>query len=94
MIKSLTGVTPCLRSGAEARRTPCPSGSSQEELPHVQGQGQQPRMPGCDGTGKAQRSYSMCKVRKGGGEEIPLVQGKEQQLRFARAAVKKYPHPR
>ena len=31
------------------------------------------------------------KVRKGGGEEIPLVQGKEQQLRFAGAAMKRYP---
>ena len=32
------------------------------------------------------------KIRKGGGEEIPLIQGKEQQLRFAGAAVKKrYP---
>ena len=26
-----------------------------------------------------------------GGEEIPLVQGKEQWLRFAGAAVKRYP---
>ena len=33
----------------------------------------------------------MLKVRKGGGEEIPLVQGKEQRLRFAGAAVKRYP---
>ena len=31
------------------------------------------------------------KVRKGGGEEIPFVQGKEQQLHFAEAAVKRYP---
>ena len=31
------------------------------------------------------------KVRKGGGEEIPLVQGKEQRLHFAGAAVKRYP---
>ena len=31
------------------------------------------------------------KVRKGGGKEIPLVQGKEQQLCFAGAAVKRYP---
>ena len=31
------------------------------------------------------------KVRRGSGEEIPLVQGKEQWLRFAGAAVKKYP---
>ena len=33
-------------------------------------------------------------VRKGGGEEIPLIQGKEQQLRFAGAAVKRYPMPK
>ena len=33
----------------------------------------------------------MFKVRRGGGEEIPLVQGKEQRLHFAGAAVKKYP---
>ena len=31
------------------------------------------------------------KVMKGGGEEIPLVQGKEQWLYFAEAAVKRYP---
>ena len=41
--------------------------------------------------GKAERSYSTFKVRRGGGEEIPLVQGKEQQLHFAGAAVKRYP---
>ena len=34
----------------------------------------------------------MFKVRRGGGEEIPLVQDKEQWLRFAGAAVKRYPH--
>ena len=30
------------------------------------------------------------KVRNSGGKEIPLVQSKEQQLRFAGAAVKRY----
>ena len=35
--------------------------------------------------------HSMFKVRRGGDEEIPLVQGKEQQLHFAGAAVKRYP---
>ena len=30
------------------------------------------------------------KFRKGGGKEIPLVQGKEQGLRFAGAAMKRY----
>ena len=34
------------------------------------------------------------KVRKGSGEEIPLVQGKVQRLSFAGAAVKKYPTPK
>ena len=33
------------------------------------------------------------KVRKGGGEEIPLIQGKEQRLHFAGADVKRYPTP-
>ena len=39
----------------------------------------------------AERSYSTFKVRRGSCEEIPLVQGKDQQLHFAEAAVKKYP---
>ena len=34
------------------------------------------------------------KVGRGGGGEIPLVQGKEQQLHFAGAAVKRYPKPK
>ena len=36
-------------------------------------------------------NQSWFKVRRGGHEEIPLVQGKEQQPRFAGAAVKRYP---
>ena len=35
---------------------------------------------------------SHAEVRKGGSEEIPFIQGKEQQLRFAGAALKRYPH--
>ena len=31
------------------------------------------------------------KVREGVSEEIAFIQGKEQQLRFAGAAVKRYP---
>ena len=41
--------------------------------------------------GEGQRSYSTFKVRRGGCVEIPLVQGKEQRLHFAEAAVKRYP---
>ena len=39
---------------------------------------------------RAERSYSTFKVRRGGGEKIPLVHGKEQQ-HFAGATVKRYP---
>ena len=84
----------------------CNGTLGREELPHVQGQGQKPGVPGCDGAGtargatpcprpgaapgksnstskerwlpqhrRAKRSYPTLKVRKGGGEEIPLVQG-------------------
>ena len=43
------------------------------------------------GLRRAEMSYSTFKVRRGGHEEIPLVQGMEQWLRFAGAAVKRYP---
>ena len=36
----------------------------------------------------------MLKVRKGGCEEIHLVQGKEQWLHFAGGAMKRYPTPK
>ena len=36
----------------------------------------------------------MLKVRKGGSEEITLVQGKEQRLYFAGAAMKRYSMPK
>ena len=76
---------------------PKAKGSSEEELPHARGQGQQPRRAtshprsgGCP-CRSAERSYSTFKVRRGSREEIPLVQGKEQWLHFAGAAVKRYP---
>ena len=40
---------------------------------------------------KGERSYSTFKVRRGGSEEIPLVQGNEEQLRYVGAALKRYP---
>ena len=43
------------------------------------------------GRRRAERSYSTFKVRRGCSEEIPLVQGKKQRLRFAGAAMKRYP---
>ena len=43
------------------------------------------------GRRRVERSYPMFKVRRGVHEEITLVQGKEQWLCFAGAAVKRYP---
>ena len=46
------------------------------------------------GCRKAERGYSTFKVRRGGSKEIPLVQGKEQQLCFAGEAMRGTPRPR
>ena len=43
------------------------------------------------GLRRTKRSHSMFKVRRGGHEEIPLVQGKEQQLHSAGVVVKRHP---
>ena len=50
-------------------------GGGREELPHVQGQGQQPRVPGCDGAGMAEKSYPASEARGGGREEQPHARG-------------------
>ena len=53
-----------------------------EEQPHLQG-------AAAAGRRRAERSYSTFKVRRGGCEKILLVQGKDQLLHFAGAAVKR-----
>ena len=70
-------------------------GSSREELPSDRGQGWRPggAIPLC-GRRRAERSYSTFKIRRGGSEEILLVQGKKQRLFFAGAAMKRYPTPK
>ena len=65
------GTTPRPRSGAETRRTPFPRRGGQEELPHVRGQRQWPRVPGCDGAGMAERSYPTSEVGAGAGRSYP-----------------------
>ena len=42
---------------------------------HVRGQGQWPRLPGCNSAGAAERSYRTSEARVGGREELPHVQG-------------------
>ena len=63
---------------------PCPRSGAAPERSNPTSKEQQPRK-------RAERSYSTFKVRRGGHEEILLIQGKEQQLRFAAAAMKRYP---
>ena len=52
-----------------------------------------PRSRGCAAQ-EGLQELSHVEVRKCGGKEIPLVQGKEQWLHFAGAAVKRYPTPK
>ena len=68
----------------EAERTPCLKGGGQEELPHVRGQGQWPRVPDCDGAGTAERSYPTPEARGSGREEhFELKTLKKQQKQKA-----------
>ena len=82
------GATPRSRSGGAAGRSypqPEAKGGGQEELPCVHG---------AVAAARAQEGLDELlhvKFRRGDGDEIPLVQGKEQWLRFAGAAMKRYP---
>ena len=62
-------------------------GGSQEDQPHVQGAKAAWVQEGLE-------ELSHFEGQEGSGEEIPLVQGKEQQLHFTGAAVKRYPTPK
>ena len=50
---------------------------TQEELPHVRGQGQRPRVAGCDGAGMVERSHPASEVRVGDGmsHSVPEARG-------------------
>ena len=88
---------PAVTDRAEARRLQRTTQKcGREDLPLARGQGRRPRgatplskeqwLHGCR---RVERSYSTFKVRRGGCEEIPLIQAKEQQLLFAGAAMKR-----
>ena len=71
------------------RSNPTPKArvGGQEEQPHVQGVVAASAQEGLE-------EPSHVEGQEGQREEIPLIQGKEQQLRFAGAAVKRYPTPK
>ena len=62
-------------------------GSDQEEQPHAQGVVAAWAQEGLE-------EPSHVEGQEGQREEIPLIQGKEQRLCFAGAAVKRYPTPK
>ena len=62
-------------------------GSSQEEQPQVQGAVAVLVQEGLE-------ELSHVEGQEGGHEEIPLIQGKEQRLCFAGAAMKRHPMPK
>ena len=81
--------TPHLRSGTAAGRTQPESearGGGREEQPHVQGVVAVRAQEGLE-------EPSHVEGQEGRREEIPFIQGKEQWLCFAGAAVKRYPTP-
>ena len=61
-----------------------PCWSSREEIPHAQGVVAVRAQEGLE-------EPSHVEGQEGRQEEIPLIQGKEQRLCFAGAAVKRYP---
>ena len=62
-------------------------GDGQEEEPHAQGVMAVRAQEGLE-------EPSHIEGQEGWWEEIPLIQGKEQQLHFAGAALKRYPMPK
>ena len=52
---------------------------------------EQPHLQGAVAAWVQEGLKELFKVRRGSGEEIPLIQGKEQQLRFAGASMKRHP---
>ena len=62
-------------------------GSGREEQPHIQGVVAVRAQEGLE-------EPSHVEGQEGWREEIPLIQGKEQRLCFAGAAVKRYPTPK
>ena len=79
-----------LRPGAVAERSnPMPEarGGGREEQPHIQGVVAVWAQEGLE-------EPSHAEGQEGWREEIPVIQGKEQRLCFARVAVKRYPTPK
>ena len=47
-----------------------------EELPHVLGQGQRPRVPGCNGAGTAEKSYPSPRSGAAAGRSYPMPEAR------------------
>ena len=79
----------CHGAGTAESSHPAPEarGGSREEQPDVQGAVAARAQEGLE-------ELSHTEGQEGGHEEIPLIQGKEQRLCFAGAAMKRHPMPK
>ena len=78
----LRGAIPCLRSGAEVRKTPSQRSGDREELPHA---------PRPRSRAAAKRSYPASEVRVSSLEELPHIQGQGWQLNLGRSSQEELP---
>ena len=79
----------CDSAGTAERSYPASEArdGGQEEQPHIQGAVAAWAQEGLE-------ELSHTEGQEGGGEEVALIQGKEQWLHFAGAAMKRYPTPK
>ena len=64
-----------LAGDGRSNPTPEARGGSRERQPHIRGQGQHLREPGCNSAGVAKRNYPTFKVRGSSREGLPHSQG-------------------
>ena len=92
-------LTPKARGG-DPEKPPLARGQGQQLGGATHARGQGPQQGGATRgalaaqTQEGLEELSHVEGQEGGGKEIPLVQGKEQWLCFAGAAVKRYPTPK
>ena len=101
--QQLGGATSHLKSGGQQRRAiphPRPEAAAQRSNPAPEargGNGEEPRHIQGAVAAWAQEGLeepSHVEGQEGRWEEMPLIQGKEQQLCFAGTALKRYPTPK
>ena len=85
---------------SRSQEVPMPEGRRPKELPHIRGEGQWLRVPGCNGVGTAQRSYPVFEIRVTAERSYPAseVRGSDERShpasKVGAAARRSNPRPR